>query len=124
MSRRWYSLDEAARIVNLPVRLVLALIEETVIGPVYENRLTYEQVCELRRARRLFSLGLNRAGVVVALRMRRRVLALQREIEMLQAEMASLEAYYEAKQQELHRRLGENIPFTEQEEEGGGQVRR
>ncbi len=116
MNRRWYSLDEAARVANLPVRLVLALIEETVIGPVYENRLTDEQVRELRRARRLFSLGLNRAGVAVVLRLRRRVLALQREVEMLRAEMASLEAYYEARQQELYRRLGESILFRDEEE--------
>lgn len=116
MKRRWYSLDEAARLANLPLRLVLALVEETVLGPVYENRLTGEQVRELRRARRLFSLGLNRAGVVVALRLRRRVLALQREIEILRAELASLEAYYEARQQELYRRLsGKGNAFHDRE---------
>ncbi|GEM_PF-3775687 len=105
MSRRWYSLEEAAHLCDLPLRLVMALVEESVIGPVYEGKITGEQLRELRRARRLFALGLNRAGVVVALRLRRQVIALQREVEALRAEMDSLEAYYQARQRRVYRLL-------------------
>ncbi|MDQ7030336.1 MAG: hypothetical protein Q9O62_11435 [Ardenticatenia bacterium] len=105
MSSRWYSLEEAAHLASLPVRLVMALVEEAVIGPVYEGKISSEQLRELRRARRLFSLGLNRAGVVVALRLRRQVIALQQELDVLRAEMDSLEAYYQAKQRRVYRLL-------------------
>jgi DNA-binding transcriptional MerR regulator len=55
------------------------------LGLVSEG-LTEADLVELRRVRRLTSLGVNLAGVEIILRMRRR-------IEELQAEMARLEAF-------------------------------
>ena len=46
--------------------------------------LTAHELTELRRVRRLSSLGVNLAGVEIILRMRRRILELHAEIERLQ----------------------------------------
>jgi len=51
---------------------------------VVSERLTQEDLAELRRARRLRELDVNRAGVEIILRMRRRILELRKEIEQLE----------------------------------------
>ena len=47
--------------------------------------LTVDEIAELRRVRRLTSLGVNLAGVEIILRMRRRIEHLQAEIDRLEA---------------------------------------
>jgi len=48
--------------------------------------LTVDELAELRRVRRLTSLGVNLAGVDIILRMRRRIEQLQAEIERIEAQ--------------------------------------
>jgi DNA-binding transcriptional MerR regulator len=51
---------------------------------VTEAELTEDDVAELRRVRRLMSLGINLPGVEVILRMRRRIKDLEAEIARLE----------------------------------------
>ncbi len=55
------------------------------VGLVRE-RLTEEDVAELRRVRRLTALGVNMPGVEIILHMRRQVLELRTELERLKGE--------------------------------------
>jgi MerR family transcriptional regulator/heat shock protein HspR len=50
-----------------------------------QTPLTEASLAELRRIRRLTDLGVNLAGVEVILRMRQRIVDLQREVDRLQA---------------------------------------
>ncbi len=57
-----------------------------------EEPFTEEDWAELRRIRRLQEdLGLDEVGIEIALRMRRRIMALQMEIDRLEAERAQME---------------------------------
>ncbi len=78
--RTTITIRTAARRAGVDVRVVKHCIE---VGVMQEG-LTEEDLLELRRIRRLMSLGINLAGAEVILRMRRR-------IEELEAEVARLE---------------------------------
>lgn len=78
--RTTITVRRAARQAGLRVRVVRHYID---VG-VFDERLTEDDLVELRRVRRLMSLGINLAGAEVILRMRRR-------IEELEAEIARLE---------------------------------
>ena len=69
----------AARLADVSPRTVRRYM---VLGLI-SNVLTVDELAELRRVRRLTSLGVNLAGVDVILRMRRRIEELQAEIERL-----------------------------------------
>jgi MerR family transcriptional regulator/heat shock protein HspR len=70
----------AAQKANVEPEIVRHCIE---VGLVSRN-LTADELAELRRVRRLRDLGVNIPGVEVILRMRRRIEALQSEIDRLQ----------------------------------------
>ncbi len=74
------TITKAARRAGVEVQVVKHCIE---VG-VMREELTEEDLLELRRIRRLLSLGINLQGAEVILRMRRR-------IEELEAEVARLE---------------------------------
>lgn len=71
---------KAARQAGVEVRVVRYCIE---VG-VTEAELTEDDVADLRRVRRLMSLGINLPGVEVILRMRRRIKDLEAEITRLE----------------------------------------
>jgi MerR family transcriptional regulator/heat shock protein HspR len=71
----------AARLARVSPRAVHRYIQLGLIG----NPLTADELTELRRVRRLTSLGVNLAGVEIILRMRRRIVQLQAEIDRLEA---------------------------------------
>jgi DNA-binding transcriptional MerR regulator len=78
------TLDEAATIAGLPVAVVQYYAQLGLIGPA--TGYTNADICELRRARRLMDdLGLEPEAVEVVLRMRRRILALEGEVQQLRA---------------------------------------
>lgn len=72
--------NKAAREARVEVRVVRYCIE---VG-VTDADLTENDVAELRRVRRLMSLGINLPGVEVILRMRRRFKELDAEIARLE----------------------------------------
>lgn len=72
--------NKAAREARVEVRVVRYCIE---VG-VTDADLTENDVAELRRVRRLMSLGINLPGVEVILRMRRRIKDLDAEIARLE----------------------------------------
>lgn len=79
--RTGITLTRAARRAGVDVQVVQYCVE---VG-VMEEELTADDLVELRRVRRLMSLGINLPGAEVILRMRRR-------IEELEAEIARLES--------------------------------
>ncbi len=74
------TISVAARRTGLETKVVRHFVEVGVVS----QELTEAELAELRRIRRLTELGVNRAGVEIILRMRRR-------IEALQAKLAQLE---------------------------------
>lgn len=78
--RTTITVNKAARRAGVEVRVVRYFIE---VG-VTEAELTDDDVAELRRVRRLMSLGINLPGVEVILRMRRRIKDLEAEIARLE----------------------------------------
>lgn len=81
--RTTITVSKAARQAGVEVRVVRYCIE---VG-VTEAELTEENVAELRRVRRLMSLGINLPGVEVILRMRRRIKDLEAEIARLECRL-------------------------------------
>ena len=79
--RTTITVNKAARQAGVEVRVVRYCIE---VG-VTETELTEDDVAELRRVRRLMSLGINLPGVEVILRMRRRIQDLEAEIGRLRS---------------------------------------
>jgi DNA-binding transcriptional MerR regulator len=78
------NLDEAATIAELPVTVVQHYAQLGLIRPA--TGYTDADICELRRVRRLMDdLGLEPEAVEVVLRMRRRILALEDEVQQLRA---------------------------------------
>lgn len=72
---------------GLPVEVIRDLIDLGLIGAFAEP--DEDDLCELRRVRRLIdTLGLSHEAVDVVLQMRRRLVALQREVARLRAELA------------------------------------
>ena len=78
--RTTITVNKAARQAGVEVRVVRYCIE---VG-VAKEELTEDDVAELRRVRRLTSLGINLPGVEVILRMRRRIKALEAEVARLE----------------------------------------
>jgi hypothetical protein len=74
------SIRTAARRAALDVHVVQYCIE---VGLMKEE-LTEADLCELRRVRRLMSLGVNLPGAEIVLRMRRRIQELEAELSRLQ----------------------------------------
>lgn len=79
------TIKKAARQAGVNVHVVQYCIE---VG-VTEERLTEEDLAELRRVRRLMSLGINLPGAEVILRMRRRIQELEAEIAQLERRLRS-----------------------------------
>ncbi len=77
--RTTLTIKRAARQARVDVTVVRHCIK---VG-VLKEELTQEDLAELRRVRRLKSLGINLAGIEVILRMRRRIEALEAEIARL-----------------------------------------
>lgn len=72
---------------GLPVEVIQDLIDRELIGAFAEPG--EDDLCELRRVRRLIeTLGLSHEAIDVVLQMRRRLVALQREVAQLRAELA------------------------------------
>jgi MerR family transcriptional regulator, heat shock protein HspR len=83
------TLAEAARAAALEPLVVRLCAESGLIAPA--GGYGEAEIAELRRVRRLMDdLGLDAAGVEVALHMRRHMLALQAEIRQLRAELRAL----------------------------------
>jgi MerR family transcriptional regulator/heat shock protein HspR len=80
-SNTYFTFSVAARRTGLSTHTVRRYVRRGLVN----QTLTEEELAELRRIRRLTSLGINLAGVEIILRMRR-------QIEELQAEIARLEA--------------------------------
>ncbi|MGD2177111.1 MAG: hypothetical protein PVG71_04740 [Anaerolineae bacterium] len=77
------SINTAARQAAVDVQVVQYCIE---VGLVEEG-LTDADLCELRRVRRLMSLGVNLHGAEIILRMRRRIKELEAELARLQTRL-------------------------------------
>jgi MerR family transcriptional regulator, heat shock protein HspR len=75
----------AARRTGLSPHTVRRYVRRGLVG----DALTEADLAELRRIRRLTDLGINLAGVEAILRMRDRVAALQKQVEMLGARSPS-----------------------------------
>jgi hypothetical protein len=85
---RYVRLDEALRLAGLPRELVDELLDLHFLHPKptldAERVISVDELDELRVARRLLDdLGVNPEGVEVILHMRRRQIALQRELDEL-----------------------------------------
>lgn len=78
--RTTITIRRAARQAGLEVHVVRHYID----AGVFDERLTEDDLVELRRVRRLMSLGINLAGAEVILRMRRRIEELESEIARLE----------------------------------------
>jgi MerR family transcriptional regulator/heat shock protein HspR len=76
----YIDISVAARLSRVSTRTVRRYIQLGLISSV----LTADELVELRRVRRLTSLGVNLAGVEIILRMRRRIEQLQAEVERLE----------------------------------------
>lgn len=74
------SIRTAARQAAVDVQVVQYCIEVGLI----EEGLTEADLCELRRVRRLISLGVNLHGAEIIVRMRRRIQELEAELARLQ----------------------------------------
>lgn len=78
--RTTVTVNKAARQAGVEVHVVRYCVE---VG-VTNEKLTEDDVAELRRVRRLMSLGINLPGVEVILRMRRRIKNLEAEVTRLE----------------------------------------
>lgn len=81
----YIEITQAANRAGLEIRVVRHCIELELV----DERLTEDDLAELRRVRRLASLGVNLPGIEIILRMRRR-------IERLQDELARLESHLDS----------------------------
>ncbi len=84
--QRLLNQDEAATVVALDLTVVRLCAESGLIAPAQ----SYDEadLAELRRVRRLIEdLGLDQPAIEVVLRMRRRMLALQAQVQQLETEL-------------------------------------
>ena len=77
------SIRTASRLAAVDVQVVEYCIEASLT----EERLTEADLCELRRVRRLMSLGVNLHGAEIILRMRRRIQELEAELTRLKTRL-------------------------------------
>ncbi len=94
-----------ARQVRLSPRVVNYCLE---VGLIQEP-ISDSDLAEFRRVRRLQSLGVNLAGVEIILRMRRRLLAMQAEIEATAAEMSAMQDRFESELRDIEQRLAHEL---------------
>jgi hypothetical protein len=83
MSRR-YGQETTVVSLRVAVRrtgLTHEIVQECVQREIVREPLTEEDLVELRRIRRLRELGVNMPGIEIILHMRRRIQALQAEVE-------------------------------------------
>jgi hypothetical protein len=83
MSRR-YSQETTSISIRVAVRrsgLTREVVQECVRREIVREPLTEEDLLELRRIRRLRDLGVNMPGIEIILHMRRRIQALQAEMD-------------------------------------------
>ena len=83
----WITVTTAARQTGLSTRTIRRYVRQGLIN----ERLTEEDLAEVRRIRRLTNLGVNLAGVEVILRMRQRLEELQVEVARLERLLESLD---------------------------------
>lgn len=94
-----------ARQVGLSIELIEHCYEAGLVKhPADENDLA-----ELRRARRLQMLEVNPPGIEIILRMRRRMVTMQWEMQAMAAEMEAVQAHFERELRELQRRLAQDV---------------
>jgi len=94
---RYVSVRVAVRRTGLSERVV----QECVVRELVQEPLTDADLAQLRRIRRLQELGVNLPGIEVILRMRRRIEALQAELDRVQATRIPDWAYWEQRWQRL-----------------------
>ena len=83
----WITITTAARQTGLSTRTIRRYVRQGLIN----ERLTEEDLAEVRRIRRLTNLGVNLAGVEVILRMRQRLEELHVEVARLERLLESLD---------------------------------
>jgi hypothetical protein len=71
------------------------VVQECVVRELVREPLTDADLAQLRRIRRLQELGVNLPGIEVILQMRRRILALQAEMDRLQTMWAPGGGYWD-----------------------------
>ena len=85
MNYRVLTIEETAQETGLPVSVIQLYAELGIIVPA--TGYTTQDVCELRRVRRLMEdLALQHEAIEVLLRMRQRIVQLEDEVQRLQAE--------------------------------------
>ncbi|MCL7452972.1 MAG: hypothetical protein M8467_07960 [Anaerolineae bacterium] len=77
------------------------VVQECVVRELVREPLTDADLAQLRRIRRLQELGVNLQGIEVILQMRRRILALQAEMDRLQTMWVPGGGYWEERWQRL-----------------------
>jgi hypothetical protein len=93
----YISIHVAVRRTGLSERVV----QECVVRELVQEPLTDADLAQLRRIRRLQELGVNLPGIEVILQMRRRIRALQAELDRLQGGRTPNWGYWEDRWQRL-----------------------
>ena len=96
-------------VIARQVGLSTAIIEHCLEVDLIRQPLGGDDLAELRRIRRLRMLGVNLSGVEIILRMRRRMLAMQADMEVIAAERAQLQTRLEQELREMERRLARDL---------------
>ena len=96
-------------VIARQVGLSTAIIKHCLEIDLIRQPLSGDDLAELRRIRRLRMLGVNLSGVEIILRMRRRLQAMQAEMETMAAEMAERQARLEQELKEMERRLARDL---------------
>jgi DNA-binding transcriptional MerR regulator len=94
-----------ARQVGLTPEVVLYCRE---VGLVRETA-SEADLAELRRVRRLKALGVNLAGIEIILRMRRRLLQMQAEMDEVTKEMEEMQSEFELDMRRLRQQMARDI---------------
>jgi hypothetical protein len=95
--RTYISIHVAVQRTGLSERVV----QECVVRELVQEPLTDADLAQLRRIRRLQELGVNLPGIEVILQMRRRIQALQAELDRLQGVGTPSWGYWEDRWQRL-----------------------
>ena len=96
-------------VIARQVGLSTAVVEHCLEVDLIRQPLSGDDLAELRRIRRLRMLGVNLSGVEIILRMRRRLRAMQAEMEAMAAEMAERQTRLEQELREMERRLARDL---------------
>ncbi len=106
VKHRSAELKAVARQLNLSPEVVSYCLEAELV----EQFLSQADLAELRRVRRLQELEVNLAGVEIILRMRRRIVEMQAEMEAMAAEIAAVQAHFERQLRDTERHAAEDWP--------------